>query len=63
MDLKQAKCILKDLLKDDLRVKGVGIGEHGLKVYVSDPSIKIEIPETMKGIHVDIVISGDIKAI
>ncbi len=43
-------------------VEGFGLGEHSLRIYIHDASVRQNLPAVFHGVQVDIVVVGDISA-
>ncbi|MBI4748266.1 MAG: hypothetical protein HY774_07230 [Acidobacteria bacterium] len=61
--LMAAKAELRRQFKNVPGVQGFGIGEHSVRVYIQDTSLRAHIPEQINNIEVECIVEGDIRAL
>jgi hypothetical protein len=59
-ELRAAKQAAKEQYGHVAGVTGFGIGDHVLRIYVSNPSILSRLPKQYHGVRVDYILAEDI---
>ena len=60
--LRAVKQEAKQKFRDVDGVTGFGIGEHTIRIYVSNTEVARDLPKRFRGVTVDYVIAQDIAA-
>lgn len=60
--LRAVKRAAKEQFGHVAGVTGFGIGNHVIRIYVSNPSILRQLPKMYRGVRVDYVLAEDIAA-
>lgn len=55
---KQAKIDFQDIPG----ITGFGLGENVLRIYIANPEVKAGLPRMYRGVPVEFVITGEIRA-
>jgi hypothetical protein len=61
-DMREIKRAAKEKFGHIAGVRGFGIGDHSLRIYVISTDTREKLPTMFKGVRVDYVITGDIVA-
>lgn len=59
--LAKLKKELRTELKDVPGVKGFGIGDNVLRVYIQNEAVKELLPKEFHGVRIEFVLSGEVK--
>lgn len=62
MDLRQLKKQAKVDFKDVPGITGFGIGDQVLRVYIANPSLKLNFPDEYRGVPLEFVLTNDVVA-
>jgi hypothetical protein len=62
IDLRAAKATAKSRYGRTPGVRGFGVGDHSLRVYVSNSSVKSQLPAKINGVPVVVVVTGEISS-
>jgi len=60
--LEKAKQAAVKSLTSIKGVKGVGIGDGTLRVYILNDDIKASLPDAVEGVPIETVVTGEIEA-
>ncbi|SMC01556.1 hypothetical protein SAMN00767673_3191 [Rubrobacter radiotolerans DSM 5868] len=62
-DVRSVKAAAKRELGRLRGVEGVGVGDGCLRVYVRSAEVREELPESFRGVPVEPVVVGDVRAL
>lgn len=48
--------------KNIIGVEGIGARDNLLRIYIRNPKVKEQLPQTFQGVDIEFIITGDITA-
>jgi hypothetical protein len=61
-ELEAAKAVASSQFGNVQGVEGFGIGDDTIRIYVRNPEVRKQLPEQVRGVPVDCVVTGNISA-
>jgi hypothetical protein len=61
-DMRAIKAEAKTRFGNLSGVQGFGVGDHTLRIYVSNSGLRTQLPAKFHGVPIDVVVTGEIVA-